>query len=60
MSNDTQKSTGSFTFRNGNTEINTPAPTQSAWDLLLAVLVGAAIATAAGMAQANCHCRDDD
>jgi len=51
---------GGFTLRNGNTQVTTPAPSQSTWDTLLAVLAGAAIAIAAGMAQAHCSRSDDD
>lgn len=47
-----------FTYRNGDQEFTAPPPSQSAWDTILAVLAGAAIAIVAGMAQADCR-RDD-
>lgn len=47
-----------FTYRNGESEFTTPPPSQSVWDTIFAVLAGAAIAIAAGMAQADCR-RDD-
>ncbi len=36
----------SFTYRKGDAEFTAPAPSQSAWDIILAVLAGAAIALA--------------
>ena len=42
----TNDNAGGFTYRNENTEFTIPAPSQSTWDILLAVLVDAAIALA--------------
>lgn len=60
MNSTDQNSSGGFTYEDGDRKFTTPAPSQSVWDTVLAVLAGAAIAIAAGLAQANCGCRNDD
>ncbi len=58
--NNANQNNGGFTFSNGDTQFTTPAPSQSAWDILLAVTIGAAIAIVAGMAQSGCGSQDSD
>jgi hypothetical protein len=46
MNSTDQNSSSGFTFQDGDRTFITPAPSQSVWDTVLAVLVGAANALA--------------